>query len=237
MGRFRRRKPTVAWLPHVTHNEQTPAVGWWDGAFTVPNTVDTTSTQIFSLVPDYPAEAVRATTELPSLADFEGSGYRLRRIVGKLFAGIEQVVPQGADTNPPVALLGAGIIVLKVEESTGAPLVTTANHYSPLDNDSTSDPWIWRRTWLLGNDFGLGATQSIISLPRWTTEYGSASDGPHIDQKTARRIAKEERLFFVLSCANPFITTTQNGSGYFLLDYRILASPIKVMGNRRNASR
>lgn len=236
MGRFRRRKPAVAWLPHVAHNEQNPVVGWWDGSFTVPAAVDTLSTQVFSMVPDYPAEAVRAAGALPTMADFEASAYRLRRIVGKCFVTVEQATPSQGNTQPQVALVGAGIIVLKVEEQTGAPLVATANHYSPLDNDSTGDPWIWRRTWLLGNDFAV-ASSTLTGIPRSSMDYGSVYDGPHIDQKTARRIAKEERLFFILSVVNPFTAASENGVGYFVLDYRVLASPAKVMGNRRNASR
>lgn len=235
MGRFRRRKPAVAWLPHVTHNEQAQQVGWWSSSITVAAAANTITTSIFSLVPDYPAEAVRATGALPSLADFEESGYRLRRIVGKCFASALQTVTSGADSRPENILVGAGFMVLRVEESTGAPLVATANHYSPLDNDATRDPWIWRRTWMLENSFS--NQSSDTDWPRSTPEYGSVYDGPHIDAKTARRISAEERLFFIVSTVNVGDTATIAGSVFVVLDYRVLASPLKVMGNRRNASR
>lgn len=237
MGRFRSRKPAVAWLPHVTHNEQLPIQGWWASTFTIDKDPTVMRTQIFALVPDYPAEAVRLAGALPTLADFEASAYRLRRLVGKVNVYIEQKVSDPQETRPFEILVGGGFIVLKCEEDTGAPLVTTANHYSPLANDSTGDPWIWRRTWLLTNSFAIPGGQST-DLPRSNAEYGSIADGPHLDQRTARRVAREERLFFVLSAISTFGgAATNDGTGRFILDYRVLASPIKVMGNRRNASR
>jgi len=36
-----------------------------------------------------------------------------------------------------------------------------------------------------------------------TTDYGSVLDGSHIDQKTARRVSDEERLFFVILDRQP----------------------------------
>lgn len=238
MANFRRRKPGVAWLPHVAHDSQNPQIGYWYANIAVSATANTITTSVFALVPDYPAEAVRAAGALPTLSDFEASGFKLRRIVGKIFCGMENNQP-ATGTRTIAALVGAGFIVLKCEESTGAPLVTTANHYSPLDNDSTRDPWIWRRTWLLQNDFsGFDPNiQSTWQFPRTNCDYGSAVDGPHIDARTARRIGAEERLFFVISTQNISGTADDSGGVKMLLDYRILATPIRIMGNRRNASR
>jgi len=236
MGRFRRRKPAVAWLPHVQHNAQAPQVGWWISSFTVAAAQNTIGTSIFTMLPDYPAEAIRQAGDLPSLADFEGSAYRLRRIVGKLFIGLDQTITQAPDSRPKNALIGAGFIILKVDENTGAPINPTANSYSPLDNNNLRDPWIWRRTWMLTNDFSNNLTEDY-EFPRSTTDYGSVLDGSHIDQKTARRVSDEERLFFVISTVNPGLSTTLAGGGTFILDYRVIASPMRVSGNRGNASR
>jgi len=71
--------------------------------------------------------------------------------------------------------------------------------------------------------------------PQRTT--GPYFDGSHIDQKTARRVSNEERLFFVISTVNPGLSTTLAGGGTFILDYRVVASPMRVSGNRGNASR
>lgn len=235
--RFRKRRPSVAWLPHVAHDQSGTRSFWYDTQ-AVGFTAATITTSIYSLVPDYPAEAIRAAGTLPSLADFEGSGYRLRRIVGKFFVGMSNAQP-ATGTSPIACMVSAGFIVLRVEEQTGAPLVATANQYSPLDLDATRDPWIWRRNWILQNDFSgySAAIQGDWQFPRSNCDYGSVQDGPHIDAKTARRIGPEERLFFVVSNETLGSTSDDSGSIRYALDYRILASPIKVMGNRRNASR
>jgi len=122
------------------------------------------------MLPDYPAEAIRQAGDLPSLADFEGSAYRLRRIVGKLFIGLDQTITQAPDSRPKNALIGAGFIILKVDENTGAPINPTANSYSPLDNNNLRDPWIWRRTWMLTNDFRTTSPKTMNSQgPQRTT--------------------------------------------------------------------
>jgi len=193
MGRFRRRKPAVAWLPHVQHNAQAPQVGWWISSFTVAaaqNTIEPASSRCSPTTRRSNPPGRRST----SLADFEGSAYRLRRIVGKLFIGLDQTITQAPDSRPKNALIGAGFIILKVDENTGAPINPTANSYSPLDNNNLRDPWIWRRTWMLTNDFSNNLTEDY-EFPRSTTDYGSVLDGSHIDQKTARRVSDEERLF------------------------------------------
>jgi len=56
---FVARKPAVAWLPHVQHNAQAPQVGWWISSFTVAAAQNTIGTSIFTMLPDYPAEAIR----------------------------------------------------------------------------------------------------------------------------------------------------------------------------------
>lgn len=237
MGFRRRRRPAVTWLPHVEFFQDTPTLGYIAASSTVSATAGGVSTTLYSLVLDYPSEANRANN--PSIADFEGSGYRLRRIVGKFFASMDnnQLAPPA--TKPVAALLCVGFIVLRVDD-TGAPLLAaTPGNYSPIHLDNTADPWIWRRSWVLNNDFSnqAAATQNLYQFPRTNCDYGSVQDGPHIDQKTARRVSKEERLIMVVSTANIGVGADNPGFITWLLDYRILASPLKAMGNRRNASR
>lgn len=243
MGRFRRRKPTVAWLPHTPHDES-EIQGWIQGTNNNNFTPGDINTTIHSLTVDYPAEAIRSATEHPTMADYEASGYRLRRVVGKIFVGVRQdigaVGPPAAD-YPTNVLVGAGFMVLRVDTGTGAPLaIANPNSYSPLWLDNQRDPWIWRRTWLLTNEFGSSQGASPLGLsqaPTFNGDYGSVQDGPHIDQKTARRIGPEERLFFILSTVNVGDAAESTGTTEWILDYRLLGSPLKVMGNRRNASR
>lgn len=175
-----------------------------------------------------------------SLADFEGSSYRLRRIVGKCFASVEQDAEPAAGA-PGAAIFTAGFIVLRVD-GTGAPLAGASGlTYSPQLLDSERDPWIWRRTWILANNqVGLagGSNNQVANWPRNTAQYGSVADGPHIDAKTARVVKDEERLFF---CAAGIGMNGSVEAGTLplrvTLDYRLLASMYKQSGNRRNASR
>lgn len=244
--RFKRRKPTVSWLPTLGQGPDStwlPFIGSLGfGGAAGPSGM---GTAVAAVVPDYPAEAIRASAGagLPSLADFEGSGYRLKRIVGKLNVGIWQQVgdPQGAGDYPTSVLVSAGFIVLRVTEDTGAPLrAATPNDYSPLDLDNVRDPWIWRRSWRLANEFGQGPTTPILSQsyePVVNSEYGSAVDGPNIDARTARRIGQEERLFFCISAMNIANAAALAGTIEWCLDVRYLCSPMRAVGNRRNASR
>lgn len=238
----RRRKPPVAWLPHIIH-DSSQVIGWIDGSNNVVNTTNTLNTTIHSLTVDYPAEGIRlaSPTDFQTMADFEASAYRLRRLVGKIFIGVNQDIAAAQTTYPTNVLVGAGFMVLRVD-TTGAPLraATAPNDYSPLYLENTRDPWIWRRTWLLTNQFGhtdQGSTLGYSQAPTYNGDYGSALDGPHFDQKTARIVSSEERLFFIMSTANIGDEATANGTVQWLLDYRLLGSPIRKMGNRRNASR
>lgn len=240
MGRFRRRKPAVAWLPLIGQGDQS---GFSYIASTIGvATGGALSTTIHSLVTDVPAEAAQ-TVQVQSLADYQESGYRLRRIVGKLYCSYEQSVgTEGVTIYPEACLVGAGLIILRVDPTNGAPLMAaTPSYYSPLALNNTRDPWIWRRTWLLSNDFAdEGVVRSAMEeFPRTNAEYGSAYDGPHIDQKTARRVSTEERLFLIVSTSAPQNGLVDNTAGLlrYVYEARYLSSPLRVMGNRRNASR
>lgn len=238
----KRRRPAVAWLPHVAIDSQDPKLGVWNGSVTVAAANNGFNTTILSLTPDFPAEAIRASGDIASLSDFEGSAYRLRRVVGKVFLGMNQQIGAAMQEYPMAALVGVGFMVTRVDPQNGAPLVGAAadpNFYSPIINDATRDPWVWRRTWVLVNDFAnsTASTQAIWQFPRTNCEYPSVADGPHIDQKTARRVSDEERLFAIISTQNISGTADIAGSVKYVLDYRILASMYRTSGNRRNASR
>lgn len=238
---FRRRKrPAVAWLPVLGQGEQSARS--YVASSTGVLTGGAISTTIHALLPDYPAEAA-ANVQVQSLADYEESGYRLRRIVGKFFVAYDQDLGvDGVTVYPESVLVAAAFIVLKVEPSTGAPLqAATPLNYSPLLKENVRDPWIWRRTWLLSDSFANGGQveTGMSEFPRTNAEYGSAFDGPHIDARTARRVSAEERLFLVVSTQTPGNQLTDNTAGRirYVMEARYLTSPLRVMGNRRNASR
>lgn len=235
----RRGKPRVVWLPNTNAN----SVG----------AVPTSTVQSFVVEPsgilgDFAVAEIPVTIDSDqdpigaadvSLADIFSSGYRLRRLVGKLFISCTQL----AEDNAPVILVTAGFIIRRAD-NTGTSLalqVGNAQNLSPGDIENSSDPWIWRRAWLVRNNLATSAPLLWVNTPsnNYSPGYGSAVDGPHVDVKTGRIVSQEERLFLDVSAmiivagGDPQITTQIR----VLSDVRALASMRTSIGNRRNASR
>lgn len=183
-----------------------------------------------------------------SLADIEGSGYRLRRIVGKLWVFIGQTDAVGA------SLIGvsAGFIIRRVDPATGISLAasTAETQVNPSEIRNTADPWIWRRDYLLGNGPSRATDTNPLDIGSYvegigknpTTNfgrnYGSAFEGPHVDQKTARIVGPEERLFLDISALVILNSATSPGTSLLAIwNLRVLASMRSNIGNRGNASR
>lgn len=210
---------------------------------------------------DYSDAASSETgVDFRSLQDLTaGNNYRLRRLVGKIFISATVDTSNG---RLPNVLVGAGFMVNRTDPSGNAVvgnLIGPAfeGPFGPLSQDSAEDPWIWRRTWLLscispgvagqpGAD--IAAQQNAIQaylgaghgqFPQTNVGYGSVADGPHIDQKTARVISTQERLFFWIQavCLDPQPDLGNDVLVNWRLDLRILASLRSGQGNRRNASR
>jgi len=255
MARRFRRKPRVLWLPIVGNDiaqssEENHSANGPSGVLQVagdgehkwdqtPLTFDYT---------DSPSQEMGSFQR--SLQDLtSGNAYRLRRIVGKIHIGAApQTTGDDSWSNVEVA---CGFIVNKTDDS-GNPFTTFAsgNESNPLSQDTAQDPWIWRRKWILspidGAVASIAATHAdalnlLNAQPRYpqtTAGYGSVADGPHIDQKTARIISNQERLFFWIAARS-----TIDGAGidtvnvHWHLDVRLLASLRSNSGNRRNASR
>jgi len=194
-----------------------------------------------------------------SLADIVGSEYILLRIVGKLLAYRTVDLAAGAGEvafdNAPAVLFGCGFFVARANDASsgggedtpiGSASATERNdNYSPLEADTVREPWIWRRTWILGchgnnvtpqmnGQLYGGATdspaspQGAFAFPPSTALYGSIADGPHIDSKVKRRIRQDDRLWFAISCCtwpiNTAINTERNFGVRGYLDYRMFAS-------------
>lgn len=243
--RTRRRRRRGTWLPAVG----TAIPGAEDGAlpelqFTI-GVAATLSTIISPLLLDDTPDADAAVAAGSSLSDIIGSEYVLERIVGKLHAS--RVLTLGVENqdSEPAVLLGCGFFVArKNDDASGggtdtpigsASVIERNSNYSPLELDTTREPWIWRRTWLLGNSGGIlgfpdSAEQSqlVAGLPSSTVGYGSVLDGPHIDSKVKRRIRSDDRLWFAVSTitfpvgATPTVGIGTNVVGR--LDYRTFGS-------------
>jgi len=251
--RKRRFKPKVLWLP-VSGNDvsSVPEEEHWvngpQGAFVVANTGEI----VFDATPctfDYSdAPSTEQGSFNRSLQDLaSGNNYRLRRIVGKIHAGVRPTSSAASRIQP--VEVAAGFIVNRTDDSGNLVIASTLEPQTatPLAQDSAQDPWIWRRKWML-SPYPPGYTSSTAAnvidfatgpvWPQTTAGYGSVADGPHIDQKTARVIANQERLFFWIAARQ---RNDDSGAAdvtlQYNLDIRILASLRSSQGNRRNASR
>lgn len=245
MARRTRGGPKVVWLPgdpffaidsaglgHSTINFATETL--------TQATIGQTQSIIAPVVRDGLQNPLTATS---SLADITQSGYRLRRIVGKMW--VEAVFNNGADDGASAACT-AGFIVLRTDDQ-GLPLSAAANDtYNASIIENQADPWIWRRTWLVSNASSSSANgnppfangQFLQNSPYSNQWLGGNMDGPHIDAKTARIVGPEERLFLVLSSTGLGIGDPQTPLViHWVWETRVLASMRTMVGNRRNASR
>lgn len=220
---YRRRRNRGTWLPVAGTAIEEESDTYLSGiavAVPIPATNAGSVVNIQAVTHDYPFEGDN-TTDFTTMGEVLGNEYFLDRIVGKLFLSY---VPTRDSTNGnrPVSgplLVGAGFFVARADERDGkVPIGATGgdtsleaiNNYSPLDNDNVREPWIWRRTWVLGmanntqgfwfSPAGQPEGQYLLgAYPASTALYGSVMDGPHIDAKTKRRIGQDDRLWLALS--------------------------------------
>lgn len=232
MGYRRKRKQRGTWFPVLGNNagpegEDLPVAGIY-ASIPVPH-AGNISTVVSQLTYDTPKEEVANQADGTSLADVIGSAWSLRRIVGKLWC--ERTTEQL--NAMPLIKVGVGFFVARAagnDDSTTSNLPVgygsvsdpydqvRGNNYSPLSMTTQREPWIWRRVWVLGG----GVSEGIPNI-NWTAQ--SALDGPHIDAKTRRIIASDNRLWVAFSAV--LIPPQRNESSPlaeyvdFHLDYRL----------------
>jgi len=237
----RRTKPRVVWLPQTNANSFGDATTVYQG-FVMPvgGASGAKNVSEFPMVLDNQSSSVFDATS--TLADIESSGYRLRRIVGKIWVQYSQT-PQVINVPPVQVIVTAGFMVRASNPNTGTSTAkaTDIQLVHPGNIDNTGDPWIWRRSWLLGNRLTQGTSVGAAVFPgsNFGPDGGSVADGPHVDQKTARIVGPEERLFLNVG-STVFVESPDLeavGNLTILTDIRCLGSLRTNAGNRRNASR
>jgi len=178
-----------------------------------------------------------------TLADVLGSEYLLRRIVGKV-----NILHVGTDETPIYALVCAGFFVARADPENafyplgaGTNVITTPDEnrsFSPLEQETQREPWLWRRSWILGNS-GVPRTFNNVAgtvdaapwdiIPPCSMKYGSVLDGPHLDAKTLRRVGQDDRLYFAISSVRWPVSNTpdpqqENGIIVYHVDYRLFGT-------------
>lgn len=248
----RRRRRRGTWFPNLgTANKEggelgDDSAGVW--AELIPGGGGSSNVFITDLTFDHFVDE-GATAEGPagrSLADFQGSEYLLQRIVGKLFVGLDQINSGGATAG---VLVTSAFFVAREDEHTpsafpnpigAATLLDLVNNYGPDNTGHITEPWIWRRQWILGNALtpgGPGSNQAAPKVfPPTNAGYGSVMDGPHVDAKTKRHVHREDRLWFItavrslsLNWADPFNPDVAVEAHVKLhLDYRLFGTLLKA---------
>lgn len=183
---------------------------------------------VISLVPDETRQPDQAQTDQVSLRDFtEGQDWFLKRLVGKCTI---RTFKSTAGTTWRNAMIAAAFFVAKAQDDDQEQPDLQPDEYDPLNSQNVRQPWIWRRTWQLSVGSQTFSTFTAAAYPNMNQFGPGVLDGPHIDAKTARRIRREERLWFCVNATgydDEFGNNVDNGvdgsSGIFgELDYRIL---------------
>lgn len=249
MRTHRRRKPRVVWLPpdpyHRIQNDPQLPISNADecniGYYTLTTAMGAPgnySGAVVPLVGDRPGTenliiGVSAGGQTPNtFSDLFNSGYRLRRICGHLFARcvIDQQYPSAATYNWAVT---AALQVMEAER--GAAL--DASEGAPDIYQTSENPWIWRRTWVL-SQYGTNDPRPWGVL---SNVQGAASlrEGSFVDQKTIRKVGPDHRLFLCLQATNldGLADNTATADIVFYWNLRVLGSLMTNLGNRGNSSR
>lgn len=239
----RTKRPKVVWLPcSITERlgiignatEFDPSLGEILITTAGGTTRGDQQTAVTAVVKDE-AQAIAGQ----SLSDIEGSAYRLRRIVGKIWVELLDSETGQTATTTNFFYVTVGFIILRTAAN-NSPMSVVLSDYNCAAVNAQGDPWIWRRTWQVGGINTVGAANTTFTErdnTNWKPGF-AAIDGPHIDAKTARIVSNEERLFLVST-----VTAGDGAAGgdprqvLITTDLRVLASMRTMAGNRRNASR
>lgn len=208
-----------------------------------------TSVDIVPLIPDVPLEGDDIDVNAGGqLIQSLGQEYFLERIVGNLFLTFNTDLVN-EEEGAGAALCGAGIFVARANDSDAgggqnspigsATVAERQENYSPLSEECIREPWLWRRTWILGtnkiNTSGAAASgnnREFSTFPATNAAYVGSMNGPFIDTRSVRRVGNDERLWFAF--ANCSMTGGDNPEAQALIqgvfDYRVLGRLARARG-------
>lgn len=208
-----------------------------------------TRPQTFPLTFDQPVEQQQNLSNASKLSDFIGEGYVLQRIVGNVFVTVLQEPNNiGGAIGPGGCKVTCGMFVARADSANpevpiGDDSFVDAEDieaYSPDDPDNVREPWLWRRTWLLGitgqQVTAVGTPLNPIfatrALPPNNMAYPSGMTGPFVDSRVKRRVTGDNRLWFTVVARNwPLGTTGDAGADDLTInghiDFRIFGHLVK----------
>lgn len=221
MARFRRRKSRGTWFPMlggtVQNGEGEPF--YITSESMVLTLSETTLEPVAGVIPvtyDEPQEPGEQSSDTHGIADFIGNEYIVSRILGQCF--IERTLnyqdnPVG-QTDWPGIIVTAAFFVARAEDgqtefSDNVPVGWDApdawRNYSPQHAKNIRQPWMWRRSWILGSGSSSPLPEvaapfgpsNFSTFPVNNVMYGNMSDH-RVDIKSKRRIHQDERLWFIV---------------------------------------
>jgi len=213
---------------------------------------------IVPLTFDYPQEYPDLNTTADTLSEIAGSEYIIKRILGSCLVTARLPYDAGNDDGNDAIAVSAGFFVARAGAQNQGPLGAEApigygadtvladqEQYSPGHAATAREPWMWRRTWILGNarkayffntqpsaGYDIGAGEA--NFPPTNAEQGIAT-GPSVDIKSRRRVKLDERLFFAVEARTWPLGTAQADAlqnfAYVNLTIRLFGSLVKARGS------
>lgn len=255
---MRRKKSNGTWFP--TLGSVGPGADVADTDTGIDFSVDapgngTSNITIFPITFDSPQEVDSPNVnEASGLNDIIGNEYIVKRILGNCFvsraANEADIV---ATTIKQAVKVTCAFFVARAEDEThsggvdepiGSALLGDAiQEYGPTNADNIREPWMWRKTWLLGwsstprfptQTVSVSTQQFSLNFPACNAYYASLIGGPHVDVKSRRRVRQDERLWFVAQARNWPLNSANDGEvanetpvrGH--LDVRMFGSLVKA---------
>lgn len=168
---------------------------------------------------DEPQESPNIDPNVEGLSEIIGNEYIIKRILGSCFVSRSNMDEPESRREAPGIVATAGFFVARAadDDTTTADNVpigfgsvshTNFANYSPQSAQAIREPWMWRRSWILGTNTSgpttLGGTtdrdESIYGCyPQNNVNYPSAMTGPGVDVKSRRHVRQDERLYFGMS--------------------------------------
>lgn len=159
----------------------------------------TAGLQIGPLVPDTTSFYDGITQGL-SLRDLtEGQDWLCKRIVGKAHLFMQGNTTWSAGGTWSRGLITMGIFVARAEDDAPANPDLDDDEMDPGNLQNIRNPWMFRRTWVLDNPEANGTAPLQFGPAQNNNASWVGEAGPHIDVRVARRIRREERLWYSIS--------------------------------------
>lgn len=206
----------------------------WDARPVTVNASGVSNVFALPLIPDQTHDPADVATEGYSLRDYvEGQTCIIDRVVGKINWALQSEAAASPRDVWTTVICASALAVLPVGEDSPTPEIAS-NEWDPLLATNLDKPFLWRRTWILGDQSSTGTGGKLpLFFNSTNNQAGSVLDGPHLDTKgTKRAIRKNERLFMIhsimgIETASGEQVASEDGAAVVIGDFRVLGRLIR----------